>query len=331
MSVAQKKVLLIRLDKIGDLICTLPADQILDTQYFDTTWVIQKGLGQILDLGDRKRKYIEIDKNNSQSSRKIFADFLKKNKFDIAVSFQCPWWINWEIFKAGIHKRIGVLSQWHSFLFLNEGIRQKRSQAAKHEFDYNLDLVAKMTGPVPAEIASQLFFKFRKPHSSEILQKYNLPLQYTVVHPGMMGSALNWKQEQYIQYIDQQLFLNKTVVITGKPSDAPYLDQIQKTYQHHPKVIWLQSKLNFRELIEVLYFSEKIVVPSTGVAHIAAALDKPVYGLYSPIKVHHPTRWAPRGNHVMLFLPPNPCPAQFKCLGQECNFFNCMDKVKITD
>ena len=65
----KKKVLLIRLDKIGDLICTLPADQILDSSAFDITWVVQKGLGQLLDLSENKIKYFEIDKKENNSSQ----------------------------------------------------------------------------------------------------------------------------------------------------------------------------------------------------------------------------------------------------------------------
>ena len=59
-----KKILLIRLDKIGDLICTLPADQVLDESVYDVTWVVQKGLGSIVDLGTKHRNYIELDKKN---------------------------------------------------------------------------------------------------------------------------------------------------------------------------------------------------------------------------------------------------------------------------
>ena len=53
MVAIKKKVLLIRLDKIGDLICTLPADQILDSSAFDVTWVVQKDLGQLLNLSEK--------------------------------------------------------------------------------------------------------------------------------------------------------------------------------------------------------------------------------------------------------------------------------------
>lgn len=299
----RKKILLIRLDKIGDLICTLPADQILDSAAFDMTWVIQKGLNKILDLGEVKRNYIELDKNNIEFSRAKFSEFLKQNKFDVAVSFQCPWWVNFEIFKARIPKRIGVLSQWHSFLFLNQGVRQKRSQAIKHEFDYNLELVQKITGPINTP-NSEILFRFKKPTSSEIIHKYNLGSgEYVVVHPGMMGSALNWPQHKYIEYIHQQIQQNKKVVITGTDSDMPYLLKIKIEFENNTSVIWLQSKLNFEELIQILAYSEKVIAPSTGVAHIAASLGKTTLCIFSPIRVHHPIRWAPRGENVTCFLP----------------------------
>lgn len=313
----KKKVLLIRLDKIGDLICTLPADQILDEKLYDITWVVQKGLGQIINFGEKKRTYIELDKSRPQESQKIFAEFLFKNQFDIAVSFQCPWWINWELFKARIKKRIGVLSQWHSFLFLNAGVRQKRSQAIKHEFEYNLELVQKITGPISTD-SKNIMFKFRKPHSTATLEKFNLPPGYVVVHPGMMGSALNWSQEKYISYISSLIQNGKLVVITGTDADEPYLNKIKSQFETHEKVKWLQSKLNFSELLEVLNYAEKIIAPSTGVAHIAASLDKEVHAIYSPVRVHHPKRWAPRGINVHVYLP-NP----------EIVSPDCMDKINL--
>jgi heptosyltransferase I len=327
----RKKVLLIRLDKIGDLICTLPADQILDETVYDVTWVVQRGLGQLLDLSEKKIKYFEVDKTKPEYSKKVFSVFLKKNEFDIAVSFQCPWWINFELFKNRIPKRIGVLSQWHSFLFLNQGLRQKRSQAIKHEFEYNLELVEKITGPTNID-SKNLVFKFRRPVSSMVLEKYGLK-NYTVIHPGMMGSALNWSQDQYILEIQQHIDHQKIVVITGTDADEPYLSKIKLIYENHPGVRWLQSKLNFKELIEIIYFSEKVIAPSTGVIHIAASLGKNISAIYSPILVHHKNRWGPRpasfSQDVQVFSPDVTCPAQTSCLHDQCPYFNCMDTVKI--
>jgi ADP-heptose:LPS heptosyltransferase len=328
----KKKILLVRLDKIGDLICTLPVDQVLDEAVYDVTWVIQKGLNKILDLGEKKRKYIELDKNKVEESRALFSEFLKNEKFDVAISFQCPWWVNFEIFKARIAKRIGVLSQWHSFLFLNQGIRQRRSEATQHEFDYNLDLVKKLTGPLDIK-NSDILFKFKKPHSSEIIEKYNLK-QYVVVHPGMMGSALNWPQHKYIEYIQTLVDQGLRVVVTGTDADTPYLLKIRAQFESHPQVTWLQSKLNFEELIQVLYYSQKVIAPSTGVAHIAAALDKDIHAIFSPLRVHHPRRWAPRGHHVHIYLPvlsagEVPCSGVKNCKIKNCKHKNCMENITL--
>jgi ADP-heptose:LPS heptosyltransferase len=148
-----------------------------------------------------------------------------------------------------------------------------------------------------------LYFQIPNPIHHELLKKYSLqPKQYVVVHPGMMGSALNWPQKKYIDYIEKILVENKKVVITGTDSDEPYLTEIKTKYLNHPQVTWLQSKLNISELIEILDGAEHVLAPSTGVAHLAAGLGVRTVAVFSPIKVHHPRRWAPRGRLVEIIM-----------------------------
>jgi ADP-heptose:LPS heptosyltransferase len=333
MAVNKKKVLLIRLDKIGDLICTLPVDQILDPAAYEVTWVVQKGMGSIVDFGVKSRKYLELDKSKKGLSSGIFKRFLKDNQFDIVISFQSPWWINFLLYMSGIPKRIGPLSKWHSFMFLNHGLNQSRSSSTQHEFDYNLDLVKKLTGPI-SEKSENIVFQFRKPSSSRWIEQFDLGPRYVVVHPGMMGSALNWKQHQYSKKIQELVDEHYIVAITGTQSDDSYLTQIRRQWAEHPQIRWLQGRLDFERLLEVIYYSEKVIAPSTGVAHIAASLGKSLDAIYSPIRVHHPKRWGPRGitpansDQVRIHLPNIKCPAQHKCLNRLCIHFNCMDKVR---
>ena len=325
---SRQKIILIRLDKIGDLICSLPVDQIVDENKFDVTWIIQKGMGQIVDLGVKKRKYFELDKNDSISAARVLAKILSEIKPDIAISFQVPWWVNFELFKARIPLRSGVRSQWHSFLFLNQGLRQKRSLAIKHEFEYNLDLVRSTLQLPPSD--QFLYFEIQKPDGLMTLNRFGLrPQAYFVVHPGMMGSALNWKPSQYIEFIRRHLLTHEKAVLTGTASDENYWIDIKNEFAGNPNVINLQSQLNFKELIEVLSFSEFVLVPSTGVAHLAASVGAKVLGIYSPIRVHHPRRWAPRGPRAQVFLPQVQCPASHLCLKLACPYYNCMDSVSI--
>ena len=297
----KRKILLIRLDKIGDLICTLPADQVLDENLYDVSWVVQKGMGQVVELGAKKRKYIEIDKSDAKNAARQLASYLKIFDPDVAISFQCPWWVNFELYKADVPIRAGVKSQWHSFLFLNHAIRQKRSKAEKHELEYNLDLIYHTLNPKQTNLYQ--YFEINKPTETDILEKYKLkPNHYIVVHPGMMGSALNWPQTEYIKYIDDLIQKDKHVVVTGTDQDEKYLTDIKKEFQSNPDVTWLQSKLNLKELVQVLANSESVLAPSTGVAHLAASVGANIKAIYSPVRVHHPLRWGPRGPHVEVVM-----------------------------
>ena len=212
--------------------------------------------------------------------------------------------MNFELFLARIPIRTGVKSQWHSFLFLNKAIRQKRSLAEKHELEYNLDLLYKTFHIRQTKEFIQ--FHIDKPTDKTALHEYGLKEnQYVVVHPGMMGSALNWPQAKYIEYIDGLISKGKKVVITGTDADEPYLTEIKPKFQNHQQVLWLQSKLKMNELVQILAYAEFVLVPSTGVAHIAASLSTPVKGIYSPVTVHHPTRWAARGPNVEIIMIEN--------------------------
>ena len=91
-------------------------------------------------------------------------------------------------------------------------------------------------------------------------------------------------------------------MVTGTDQDEKYLTTIKREFISSPTVTWLQSKLNLKELIQVLAFSESVLAPSTGVAHLAASVGANIIGIYSPVLVHHPTRWGPRGPHVEIVM-----------------------------
>lgn len=303
-----KKVLLIRLDKIGDLISTMCVDQAEFMKDYESRWVIAKGLGFVPDHSIPVRgKYLELSKEDWKVSFKKLREYLKSEKPDIAVSFQTPWWVNAALWLAGVPVRAGVLSQWHSFLFLNRGLRQKRNRSVQHEADYNLDLLAHAVGKTnPSKSAPTL--KLQAKPFPELLNQLGLSAtNYVIVHPGMAGSALNWPTENYIALIEK-ITAHTPVALTGTAMDEPYLAPIREHFKNNSQVHNLQNKLKTAELLLVLSQAKAVVVPSTGVAHMAASLGTAVLGLYSPLRVQHPRRWAARGPKVSIFVAPQEGP-----------------------
>lgn len=285
-----KKNLLIRMDKIGDLVLTLPVDQIFD-QEDQNTWFIAQGLDFFPSHSVPARKFKSFSKVWDWSEFKRMIAEIKKLSPDRAVVFHAPWWVSLAVFCAGVPFRVGVLSKPQSFLFFNKGIRQKRSRAEKHEAQYGLELVEAASG-------KKLDFKNLKPLklSSGLqkadLKKWNLE-NYIVVHPGMAGSALNWPIPKYIEFI-REISKEKIAVVTCGPMDQKFVDPIKAEFRNSSQVKILES-LSLKELMLVLENSQGVLAPSTGVLHLAASSGVPSLGIYSPIGVERAIRWGPRG------------------------------------
>ena len=137
------KVVFVRLDKIGDLIATLPVDQLsfLQPGRNEIKWVLAEGLGFLASAADPSREFLELSLKTPENSFWRLYDFLKKEKLDASVMFYGPWWAAFALWLARVPLRGGRKSQWYSFLFFNRGLRQSRSLAEKHEADYNRELV----------------------------------------------------------------------------------------------------------------------------------------------------------------------------------------------
>ena len=86
-----KKILIVRLDKIGDLICTLPIDQVFTQD--QVQWVISPGLLPITQTAYPKRNAVELGSKFSFLNRFYFIlNFLLIEFSEISISKSiCSW------------------------------------------------------------------------------------------------------------------------------------------------------------------------------------------------------------------------------------------------
>lgn len=316
-----KKALLIRIDRIGDLVLTLPSDQQASLANYEKHWFIHTNLGFVAKNSLPSREFTEWDKSFSW---KQFIQFYKKIralKPDLSISFHSPWWVNLALCLAGVPERVGVLSQWHSYLFLNKGLRQKRSQCEYHELEYNHRLIHDRLAPQSPLLTPALTLTAPTTNLPPLADKY------VVIHPGMAGSALNWPIHYYAELIEK--WSGKIqVVITGTKSDQFILQPLQKILDQKDNIVWLNEQLVSEQLLGVLQNAKFVFAPSTGVIHLAASLGVPTFGIYSPVRVQRAERWGPRGTNTKTWTPSVNCPGDFKCLGESCAQFNCMELVR---
>jgi ADP-heptose:LPS heptosyltransferase len=313
--VSTKKTILIRLDKIGDLVATLPVDQakILSDSSRNVEWMVAEGLEFLCRLAEPKRQCQSFSlKSPWQSFQKILI-YLKVKKPDEVVIFYAPWWASLAVWLARVPLRAGRLSQWHSFLFFNRGLRQSRSNSDLHEAQYNWELLHFALGKTRPQDEPP-FLNIKAPQHRQLLEKYALSARgFVVVHPGMAGSALNWPQAKYNELIERLVeFI--PVVVTGTLADNPWLTQIEPRWKKDHRVRWLQNRLNSEELVYILQNAKLVIAPSTGVLHLAVGAGTPSVGIYSNLKAHHPRRWGPRGLGVKIVMPEADCHSSADCM-----------------
>ncbi|MCJ8276438.1 MAG: glycosyltransferase family 9 protein [Bdellovibrionales bacterium] len=318
-----KKALFIRLDRMGDLVLTLPVDQLIKDNY-QVHWVTPHGLDFVVQSSAPTKDYSTMKSDFSWKQFLKFFKLVKNVKPDVSISFHVPWWINAALFLALVPRRGGVLSQWHSYLFLNKGLRQKRSRCEHHEMEYNYLLVEHVMD-LPKDKNRWTPLTLEEPKLEKELG-FDVNQDYFVVHPGMGGSALNWPTERYKELIDQ-LSEKATVVVTGTKGDDSYLTPLKKSLKDNHHVVWLDKQLDGYQLLKLLKHAITVTAPSTGVLHLSASLGVPSMGIYSPIKVHQDKRWGPKGEKTATFTPDVQCPAHFECLKEACDKYPCMAQL----
>ncbi len=321
------KICVIRKDRLGDLLMTLPC------------------LVYLRDLFPNA----EIDLSCQEAFHDLLNGFCLKNRIGLVTTYQKKYdaalFLNgslkeyWEIFKRRIPLRVGLYSKLQSFLFLNSGIRQKRSQTEKNEAEFNLELAGLLANGLGI---NKPYFKTEvilpvnessRAHSKQVLSTMgiNENSPFAVFHPGMRGSALNVSTKGYLQLIEAMEAKGLQIVLSIGPEQKDQALKI-KILKLRPNLAVI-SALNLPELAECFRMAEWVVAPSTGPLHLAHWVGVSTLGLYSPVRSQHPIRWAPWGGQKKpkILLPKVECPAQRECLGASCKFFNCMDTADWKD
>lgn len=322
----QRKILVCRSDKMGDVLLSLPAVALLKRQLPDAeiAFLTQPNLSCLIasyleELGVRNLK---------------LTDPWDEEDWDVFVALFCDFKIALKMVLKRVPFRVGQLSRWWSFLFFNRGLRQRRSEALNGEGVYSLQLAEQIfrdTKKSEKALSQSVELPLEPPsvaRASQYLQQIGLmpDTAFLVLHPGMAGSALNLSASQYAEVI-KKIREKMTVLLSvgPLPSDRKLADSLSLLIPDIKKI----EGLDLSTLKEIFRKSRCVVAPSTGPLHLAHLVGVPTIGIYSPVKSHHPRRWAPWGGKIppVILYPGVTCPGKTKCLGDSCPEFDCMNKL----
>ncbi len=325
-----KKILIVRTDRIGDVVLSLPMIGVLKSAY-PTSSVSFLLRSYTRDLAEGQEHLDRILLYDSGSERKPFFQMLaelRSEKFDAVVVTYPTARLAFLMYFAGIPLRVGTGYRWYSVLF-NKKIFEHRKTAEKHEFEYNFSLLRGLgIVDISASRPNLVITDEARSEAREVLRSLSLDSRsFVVLHPGSGGSARDWKPERFGELAARLTKNGREVLVTGGPGEESLIQQVMKVAGG--KAVALKAPLRLKTLAALLESAALFVANSTGPLHIAAAVGTPVVAFFPPIRQCSSKRWGPLTEQRIIFEPAAAdCPL---CRGGECKANECMDLISVDD
>ena len=309
-------VLVIRNDKLGDFMLAWPAFAMLKASdpSLKLTALVPPYTAELA----RACPYlddviIDATKNDKMAFQRVVSE-IKARQFDAMISFFSNTHNAKLAWKCRIPYRLAPATKWVQF-FYNHRLTQRRSQSAKPEFEYNLDLARAFLRDhkIPVVEPRTPYLSFDQ-SAVEIQRKFlcdqlqiDTSKKWIFLHSGSGGSANNLSLTQYAQLIRGVLHhFDAYVILTAGPTESEKAHELAGLVQDSRVVIYDKNK-GLVDFALSLACADVFIAGSTGPLHLSGALNVPTIGFYPSRRSATPLRWQPinDAHKHLAFCPPN--------------------------
>lgn len=322
-----QNILVVRTDRIGDVVLSLPMIASLRT-CFPSARKAMLLRSYTKDIAEGYEGLNAILLYDAEGEEKPFVSMLaevRRERFDVVVISYPTFRLALLMFLARIPVRVGTGYRWYSLLF-NRKVFEHRRTAEKHELEYNLSLLNSLgcrdqTKPsITLKVPPWAVERAREERRELGIGEDE---SVVILHPGSGGSARDWSPERFGGLARLLSGRGYRVVVTGTGKEEALMQRVVQS--SGGRALPIRRELSLQELAGFLQSARLVVANSTGPLHVAAAVGTPVIGLYPPIPECSPTRWGPWTEKSAVFVAdPQRCP---RCRGGRCQGNDCMDQI----
>ncbi len=301
-----RRILIIRPDRIGDVVLTTPLIRAVKESFPDSFIgvMVNSVSGVLLQHNPHIDILITDDPQGKDSGRSGFWNqiiTIRKFDFDTGLMPLPRERHAWMMFLSGIKRRIGVGGKLYQIITAMNTVSRNKYIPIRHEADYIMDLGRKI-GVINDDIRPELFItSVEREQAKQILIKAGFDISKPIIgiNPSSNRSVPNWTPNRYVDLIntlpsDYQLFIN--IGIRN--------EELERHFSQFKDKNLIYSGNDLRELIALCSFCSVLVSSSTGTQHIAAALKIPTVTMFCPLTACSPKLWGSLGNRSETILPP---------------------------
>jgi ADP-heptose:LPS heptosyltransferase/O-antigen ligase len=224
--------------------------------------------------------------------------------------------------RAGIPRRIGSTRRIYHWFSCNRLVNVTSKEATplhESQLSFKLLLPLGINYVPPLEEMWRLYGLDtpRHPDADAILAGPGFKL---VLHPKSNGNGREWPLEHYTTLAGMLGAVEGVrVLVTGSSAEGELLAQQAAPLLALPNVENLCGKLDLAGFTALVANCDGLIASGTGPLHLAAALGRPVVGLFPPLRPIDPTRWAAVGPFARNLVTTQPCghcadPARCTCM-----------------
>lgn len=305
----RRRILVIRTDRLGDVILTLPMLPLLREWFPDAhlAMMLNRYTGEIVRGHPSLDTIIWDDIDGRPAPADQLLRTLRAQNFDTVFVVHPTPRLAWLVARAGIHERIGSGYRIYSFLFTRR-IFEHRKDARFHELEYNLRMLRAVRPEFTAEGVVPRFDIVIDPAARTAVRRRLAATPadraLIVLHPGSGGSARNWPPEHFVRLASQLLAEGRyRIAVTGGTQEQDLVRRVGEAAQTD---LTFAGSLSLVELAALFAETRVVVSNSTGPLHLAAAVGTRVIGLYPQLTAMSPARWGPYTTRKRVFVPTMP-------------------------
>ncbi len=329
-----KRILIVRTDRIGDVLLSTPVIKVLRETYPHAyiAMMVSPYAKDIVEGNPYLDEVIIYDKEGKHRSwrRSLkFARNLKKKRFDLALILHPTNRVHLVTFFAGIPRRVGYDLKL-GFL-LTDRVKHTKQLGEKHELEYNLDL-ARYLGIEPQD--KNLFMPIKQESGKWVKELFRQEGikdgdKLLAVNPAASCPSKVWPAVRFAEAIDRLIekYGFKVLVLCG-PKDMKLAQEL--IGRMHKPAINLAGKTSVSQLASLLERCRLFISNDSGPVHVASAVGTPVISIFSRAQAGlSPQRWGPRGIKDIVLHKKVGC---VECLAHNCTKeLACLKAITVED
>ncbi len=282
-----ERIVVVRHDRLGDVVLTLPAIDALKRTYPKAALALMVA-PRLRPLAER---FVGVDRvfdtdPDAGGVRQRLLEF----ETDLAVCISRGYAFAWAAARAGVAHRVGTGFRFYSTLF-ERRVEEHRSAGKRHEVEYALSYAHRAGasgGPArfalhPDDEAAETVRRW--------LTKREVAEPSVVLHPGSGGSCPRWPVSHYLALAHRLRDARVDTVFTVGPDDQDVVDAIDAAGSDIARIPRFHGQLT--ELAALLGRAALVVGNSSGPVHLAVAQSTPTLAVHAPWPTCGVSRWGP--------------------------------------